>query len=114
MKYTKHLSEPWFSLIQLKKKTCEGRLNKNDFSKMKINDIIEFYNEDFPFKRKIKVKINKIKKYNNFYHYLKSETLKKTLPGIDNINHGKKIYYKYYSKKDEKQYGIVAIQFKLM
>ena len=43
MKYTKHLSEPWFTLIKLGIKTCEGRLNKGDFSKMKINDTIEFF-----------------------------------------------------------------------
>ena len=29
--YNKHLSEPWFSLIQLGLKTCEGILNKGDF-----------------------------------------------------------------------------------
>ena len=39
MKYSKHLSEPWFSLIKLNIKTCEGRLNKGDFSNMKENDI---------------------------------------------------------------------------
>ena len=42
MKYNKHLSEPWFSLIKLGLKTCEGRLNKGEFSKMKVNDTIEF------------------------------------------------------------------------
>ena len=42
MKYTKHLSEPWFTLIKLGIKTCEGRLNKGDFSNMKVNDTIEF------------------------------------------------------------------------
>ena len=28
--YTKHVSEPWFSLIKLGIKKCEGRLNKGD------------------------------------------------------------------------------------
>ena len=38
--YKKHLSEPWFSLIKLKLKTVEGRLNKGDFSKMLVGDNI--------------------------------------------------------------------------
>ena len=38
--YTKHLSEPWFSLIKLRKKRVEGRLNKGDFSLMKKGDLI--------------------------------------------------------------------------
>ena len=35
MLYTKNLSEPWFTLIKLGLKKCEGRLNKGDFAKMK-------------------------------------------------------------------------------
>ena len=33
--YTKHLSEPWFSLIKIGAKKCEGRVTKGDFSEMK-------------------------------------------------------------------------------
>ena len=42
MKYEKHLSEPWFSLVKLKIKTVEGRLNKGIFVNLKVGDIIEF------------------------------------------------------------------------
>ena len=34
----KKLSEPWFSLIKLKIKKVEGRLNKGDFANMNIAD----------------------------------------------------------------------------
>ena len=47
MNYKKHLSEPWFSLINLKNKTIEGRLNKGDFKLMNVGDKITFYNDDF-------------------------------------------------------------------
>lgn len=114
MKYTKHLSEPWFTLIKLGIKTCEGRLNKGDFSNMKVNDTIEFFNEDFPNKRNFQVKIIKITKYNNFEKYLRSKTLKKTLPGVSNIKEGLDIYYKYYSKEDEKKYKIIAIDIEVV
>jgi ASC-1-like (ASCH) protein len=32
--YTKNLSEPWFSLIKLGIKKCEGRLKKGDFAEI--------------------------------------------------------------------------------
>tara|TARA_X000000950_G_C13804028_1_gene614815 strand:+ start:270 stop:638 length:369 start_codon:yes stop_codon:yes gene_type:complete len=112
--YKKHLSEPWFSLIKVGKKKCEGRLNKGDFSKMKKGNIIIFENEDFGFKRTTMVKVTGIKNYESFESYLKGETLEKCLPGIDSLENGKKIYYKYYTKEDEKKYKIVAIKIKNM
>jgi ASC-1-like (ASCH) protein len=51
--YTKHLSEPWFSLIKIGAKTCEGRLNKGEFSIMKKGDKIIFINNDFDFQRSL-------------------------------------------------------------
>ena len=32
----KHRCEPWFSLVKLNIKTIEGRLNKGDFSNIKL------------------------------------------------------------------------------
>jgi ASC-1-like (ASCH) protein len=102
--YTKNLSEPWFSLIKLGIKKCEGRLRKGDY--------IIFQNNDFGFYRSCKVRITSVKSYDTFTTYLEKETLVKTLPGIDNIEEGKEIYYKYYSKEDEEKYKIVAIRLK--
>jgi ASC-1-like (ASCH) protein len=109
--YTKNLSEPWFSLINLGLKTVEGRLKKGDFEKMKINDIIEWTNDEFE-KRQFKTKINEIKYYSTFEEYLINEGLKNCLPGIEKygINHGLSVYYKYYKKEDEVKYGIVSIK----
>ena len=110
--YTKNLSEPWFSLIKLGIKKCEGRLRKGDFANMKKGDYIIFQNNDFGFNRSCKVRITSVKSYDTFTTYLEKETLVKTLPGIDNIEEGKEIYYKYYSKEDEEKYKIVAIRLK--
>jgi ASC-1-like (ASCH) protein len=112
--YTKHLSEPWFSLIKLGIKKCEGRLNKGDFSEMKKDDYILFENKDFDFPRSLRCKITSINNYTSFENYLKNETLEKCLPGIDTIEEGVSIYYKYYKKEDEIKYQIKAFRLRII
>jgi len=110
--YTKNVFEPWFSLIKIGKKKVEGRLNKSDFNKMKRGDIIVFNNNELGFDRSFKVVVKYITKYQNFKDYLEAEHLYRCLPGIDTIDQGLNVYYKYYSKNDEESNGIVAITMK--
>ena len=112
--YTKNLSEPWFSLIKLKKKKVEGRLNKGDFNKIKIGDIIKFTNNEFGFNREFNVKIIKISDYDTFRDYLENEKLEKCLPGIESIEEGIKIYHNFYSFNDENKYKIKAFSIKII
>ncbi len=111
--YTKHLSEPWFSLISLKLKTIEGRLNKGDFKEMRVGDIVEWYNDDFGH-RSIKTRVKRKTEYTTFYDYLDKEGINKCLPNIDNINQGVDIYHKYYPPADEQKYGVIAIEVELV
>ncbi len=112
--YTKHLAEPWFSLIKLGIKKCEGRLKKGDFAEIKKGDYIKFVNNDFEFERNFRIKITSIHNYKSFKEYLLGETLEKCLPNIDTIEQGERIYYKYYKKEDEHKYNIIAIRFKVI
>ena len=105
--YTKHLSEPWFSLIKIGVKTCEGRLNTGDFAEMKKDDIIIFTNNDFDFPRTVHCIITSTHEYGSFVEYLMNETLEKCLPGIDKMEDGVGVYHKYY-KNDEEKYKIKA------
>lgn len=109
--YEKNLSEPWFSLIKLKMKSVEGRLNKGDFANMKVGDSIIFTNVELGFERKFKVEIKNIVNYETFYEYLEHETLEKCLPGVDTMEEGLNVYYKYYSQEDEMKYKIKAFTF---
>lgn len=109
----KHLSEPWFSLVKLGLKTIEGRLDKGSFSNLKRDDIIVFYNDDFGHRECI-VRILKVNRYDTFENYLKTESLKRTLPGFTRINDGLNVYYKYFSKEDESKYKIVAVHMALI
>ena len=104
-----HLSEPWFALISLGLKKTEGRLNKGRFKELAEGDIIEWYNDDFKHRHCLTKIIKKIN-YGSFAEYLKQEGLDNCLPGITDIETGLSVYYKYFSKEDEKQFGVVAIQ----
>jgi ASC-1-like (ASCH) protein len=106
--YEKNLSEPWFSLIKLKNKSVEGRLNKGDFANMKIGDSIVFTNDELGFERRFVVEIKNVSYYDTFQEYLENETLEKCLPGIDSMKDGLNVYYKYYTKSDEMKYKIKA------
>lgn len=109
MLYKKHLSEPWFTLVKQKKKTSEGRLNKGDFKEMNVGDIIEFFNET----RKFKVKVKSKHRYKTFENMIRGERLSKVLPTpeIKTIKQGvNNVYYGFFSKADEKKYGIIAIR----
>ena len=109
--YEKKLSEPWFSLIKLRIKKVEGRLNKGDFANMNIGDLIIFTNNELGFERKFKIEIINIAYYDNFQMYLENETLERCLPGIDDIENGLNVYYKYYNKSNELEYKIKAFIF---
>ena len=110
-KYIENLSEPWFSLIQLGLKTVEGRKNKGKFKEMKVGDIIEWKNEDFK-PRSFLTQITGKAEYPNFRKYLETEGLEKCLPNMEKygIEHGLSVYYKYYTKEDEREFGVVAIR----
>ena len=108
--YTKHLSEPWFSLIKIGAKKCEGRLNKGDFLHMKKGDYILFENSDFGFPRTFTCRITSIHNYNTIAEYLETETLPKCLPGINTLEEGIMVYYKYYTPQDEQKYNIKALR----
>ena len=114
-KYVENLSEPWFTLIQLGLKTVEGRKNKGKFKEMKVGDIIEWKNEDFK-PRSFLTQITGKAEYPSFKTYLETEGLEKCLPNMEKygIEHGLSVYYKYYTKEDEKEFGVVAIRTKVI
>lgn len=111
--YTEKLSEPWFTLISLGLKTVEGRKNKGIFKAMNVGDLIEWVNYDFG-PRNIKTRVVRKAVYKTFEEYLTSEGLQKCLPGMPSIEHGLKVYFKYFTKEQEAEFGVVAIELKLV
>jgi ASC-1-like (ASCH) protein len=112
--YTFNVSEPWFSLILLKLKSVEGRLNRGRFEQIKPGDIVKWTNKDFGFEREVITQIQSKIHYKSFREYLESEGLDKCLPGFDDIEKGISVYYTYYNDKDEIKHGVVAIRLEVL
>lgn len=115
--YKEHLSEPWFSLVSLGLKTCEGRLYKNRFQTYKVGDIVMWFNDDFGKTRFVMTRITHINIKETFEDLLKDNFcggLKNVLPGMPSVNYGIQVYQKYFTEEDEKKYGIVSFELKVL
>lgn len=104
--YFKSVQEPWFSLIKSGTKTIEGRLCKGDFALMRAGDYVTWANGSHTINTRIKA----IYHHKTFATYLKARTLNACLPGVKTIREGVLIYHKFYSRADERKYGICAIE----
>lgn len=107
MKKTFNVQEPYLSFIKEGKKTVEGRLNKGKFANMKVGDIV-VVNDDFD----IQIVTKRI--YDSFSDMIKNENIKNVIPNADSLQEAVDVYYKFYTKKQEKMYGVLAIKMKLL
>jgi len=112
-KYKETLSEPWFTLISLGLKTVEGRKNRGRFKEMVVGDIVEWTNDDFK-PRSVITRITRKAEYLTFAEYLETEGLQKCLPGMPDLDTGLSVYFKYFTKQDEQEFGVVAIEIELI
>lgn len=101
------IREPWFSEIKNGNKIIEGRLAKNKFLNIRVGDRISVTNE---FGDNIVLRMIDIRRYSTFHEMLLFEKIENVLPGVDTIEEGVKIYHKFYSEKDEKNYGVLAFE----
>jgi ASC-1-like (ASCH) protein len=111
--YTENVSEPWYTLISLGLKTVEGRKNKGRFKEMKVGDIVKWINNDF-MPRSVLTRITDKVEYSTFREYLETEGLDNCLPGIPSLEHGLSVYFKYFTKEDEAEFGVIAIKLELV
>jgi ASC-1-like (ASCH) protein len=111
--YILHLSEPWFTLINLGLKTVEGRKNSGKYADMKVGEIIKWTNDDFDY-RSCRTKIIRKEVYETFQEYLEKEGLINCLPGMPDMDTGLSVYYKYYTRYEEGKFGVVAIKLELI
>ena len=81
---------------------------------MREGDRIDWVNEDFEFKREFRTVIVSKKLYKTFESYLRSEGLHKTLPPIEKLEDGLKIYRLFYKLEKEIKSGVVAFELKVL
>ena len=115
--YKEHLSEPWFSLISLGLKTCEGRLHKHRFKTYKVGDIIMWFNDDFGKTRFVMTEITRTYVMETFKDFLTDNFhggLRDALPGMPSVSHGLQVYRKYFTEEDEKKYGVISFELKVL
>jgi len=105
-KITINVQESYKTFILKGIKTIEGRLNKGKFAIIKIGDILEIESEDAIFE----VVGKNI--YSNFREMLEKEGIKNVIPDKDNINDAVDVYRKFFTKEQEKKFGVVAIKIK--
>lgn len=100
-----NVQEPYFSLIKDGSKTVEGRLGKDKFKNLKIGDCLGINGE-------IEKTIVNIVQYNSFEEMLVMEGVKNTIPDATSLNEAVNAYYKFYTKKEEEELGVIAIKLK--
>lgn len=101
---TINLQEPYRFLVLTGKKTIEGRLNKGKFAAIKIGDIFEVKPE------LIRFRVIGKNNYPSFKDMLANEGLKNVVPDKKNMVEALKVYRKYFSKEQEKKFGVVAFK----
>ena len=97
-----HLQEPYFSLIKEGKKTIEVRLNKPKFHNLKKGDQITFNGN-------LTLQVTKADAYPSFKRLFEKENLESILPNTNTLEDALSVYYGFYSKEDEKAFGVIAI-----
>lgn len=97
-----NVQEPYLSFILNRQKTVEGRLNKGKFAKIEKGDVLVLENNKF--------EIIENKKYNSFREMIISEGIENVVPDKENIDEAVDVYYKFYIKEQEKEFGVCAIK----
>ncbi|KKR07302.1 MAG: hypothetical protein UT32_C0013G0021 [Parcubacteria group bacterium GW2011_GWC2_39_14] len=98
-----NVQEPYFSYILSGAKSVEGRLNKGKFQEAEVGDVLEI-NEVSNYK------IVGKRVYKTFAEMIEKEGVKKVIPGASSVEMAVSVYYQFYTKEQEKEFGVVAIE----
>ena len=110
---THHCSvqEPWFTLIQAKLKTVEGRLNSGKFATFRKGDHICWSVKGS--KKRCTCTVVDSVQYDTFASMLDTEGIQNVLPGVPDIESGVKVYRQFYTREREAVGGVRAIHLRV-
>lgn len=102
-------------------KTIEVRLNKGKFATFQPGDHVKLREDIYQNGKVIKqihnravTEIVKINHYRTFRDLFETEGLINSLPYVDTTTQAIEECRKFYSEKDEKKYGVLAIHFQII
>jgi ASC-1-like (ASCH) protein len=101
-----NVQEPYLGYIKDGTKTIEGRLNKGKFKEIEVDDILEI--SGLTKKFTVTAKRN----YKTFLEMVTAEGFEKIIPDKLNPADAANVYYKFFTKEQEKEFGVVAIEIK--
>ena len=112
----KKLSEPWFSLMAVGKKTVEGRLFENEWTSIQPGDQVVWYNLEMEplLHRELKTVVDKVTWYCSFEAMLEHEGLLATMPSIVSLEDALALYSTMYSDADVAKHGVVALEVRVV
>jgi ASC-1-like (ASCH) protein len=99
-----NVQEPYLTYIREGIKTIEGRLNKGKFKDIQVGDIliISGINNKYIIKSK--------NLYNTFLVMVDIEGFERVIPDKKNSVDAANVYYKFFTKEQESEFGVVAIE----
>lgn len=107
MKKTCNVQEPYFTFIKEGRKTVEGRLHKGKFAEMEVGDHVLANDE-------LEVKVIGKKVYTSFREMIEQEGIERVIPNANTIEEAEAVYYKFYTKEQEKEFGVLALELELI
>lgn len=106
--YHNHRAEPYFTFVREGLKTIEVRLQKGKYNLIKPDDHIIVYNEEET--DSFEVKVKRATKYKTIKDLITAEGIEKVVPDARSFEEAINIPYLFYTKDQEKEFGMVAIE----
>lgn len=102
-------------------KTVEIRLNRGKFMDFQVGDLVEI-REDYyhdgeivkSIEKQLITQITRIESYSNFKEAFEVIGYEKITPRAKDLKDALEIPYKFYSQEEEKEFGVLAIYFKVV
>jgi ASC-1-like (ASCH) protein len=103
------VSSPWFDHIRTGRKNVEGRLCKGTFATLRKGHLLTVHSEGDQ-SWSFETIVIDVRRYCSFKEYLEMEGLRRTLPGIGTVVEGIRVYRQFYSREQESEHGILAVE----
>ena len=114
MSHKMSLNDPWFHYVKSNQKLYEGRKYSEQMRSIKIGDQIILNHHTDPQQESFTRKVIGIHPFKTFSEGLsdfeKKGLLERILPGVESVEDGVNIYFRYVSLKTQEQVGVVFFE----